>query len=68
MTANVGSTDRIIRIIAGLVLLSLLFFLEGPARWFGLIGIVPIVTAFLRWCPAYRVLGVNTCETPKRPA
>lgn len=68
MTANVGSTDRIIRIIAGLLLLSLVFFLDGPARWIGLIGIVPIVTAFLRWCPAYTVLGVNTCETPKRPA
>jgi hypothetical protein len=61
MTANVGSADRIVRIIAGLVLLSLLFLLEGNARWFGLIGIVPLATGLLRWCPAYSLFGMNTC-------
>ncbi len=65
MQANVGGADRIIRIILGLALLSLLFILEGNARYFGLIGIVPIATALMRWCPAYTLVGVNTCGTKK---
>jgi hypothetical protein len=63
MTANVGNVDRIIRIVAGLAILSLLFFVEGNARWLGLIGVVPLVTGLVRWCPAYSVLGTNTCGT-----
>jgi hypothetical protein len=61
MTVNVGSADRMIRIIAGLALLSMLLWVEGSARWWGLIGLVPLATGFLRWCPAYSVLGTNTC-------
>ena len=61
MTPNVGSADRMIRIVLGLALLSLLVVIEGNARWLGLIGLVPIVTAFVRWCPAYRLLGLSTC-------
>lgn len=64
MQVNIGSTDKIVRIVAGLVLLSLVFLLEGKARWFGLIGVVPLVTAFTGFCPLYTLLGVNTC--PKR--
>lgn len=60
MSANVGSLDRIVRIVAGLALLSLFFFLEGNAKWFALIGIVPLGTALLGWCPAYTLIGVNT--------
>ena len=44
------------------VLLSLVFLLEGKARWFGLIGVVPLVTAFTGFCPLYTVLGMNTCS------
>jgi hypothetical protein len=65
MQANVGGADRIIRIILGLVLLSLVFILDGNARYLGLIGIVPIATALIRWCPAYTLIGVNTCGTKK---
>ncbi len=65
MTQNVGSADRIFRIVAGLVLLSLLFVLDGSARWFGLIGIVPLATAAMGWCPLYTVLGIKTCPTAK---
>jgi hypothetical protein len=61
MKANVGGADRVIRIVAGLVLLSLVVILEGDARWFGLIGIVPLFTGLMRWCPAYTLLGINTC-------
>ena len=61
MTANVGTADRIVRIVIGLALLSLVVFLEGGIRWFGLIGLVPIATALIGWCPAYAPFGINTC-------
>lgn len=62
MKSNVGGSDIAVRIVLGLVLGSLYFLLEGNARWFGLIGLVPILTALMRWCPAYVVLGINTCS------
>jgi hypothetical protein len=58
MEVNVGKTDRMIRIVVGLLLLSLVFV--GPQSWFGLIGLVPLATAFINFCPAYKLLGVNT--------
>ncbi len=61
MKVNVGSADKAIRIVIGLALLSLLFLLDGKARWFGLIGLVPLLTAFTGFCPLYTLLGVNTC-------
>ena len=61
MRANVGNADRVIRIIAGLVILSALFLAEGGGRWWGLVGIVPLVTGLIGWCPAYALLGLNTC-------
>ena len=63
MQANVGNADRIIRIVLGIALLALLAFGEGGVRWVGLIGIVPLATAFIRWCPAYAIFGMNTCGT-----
>ena len=66
MTQNVGGIDRILRIVAGLAILSLLVLLDGNARWWGLVGLVPLGTALLRWCPAYTLIGVNTC--PTKPA
>lgn len=60
MKPNVGNADRVVRILIGLGLFSLLFLLDGNARWFGILGVVPIGTAFLRWCPAYDLVGVNT--------
>ena len=61
MTNNIGSIDRVIRIIAGLVLLSLIVLMpEAPWRWVGLIGIVPLATAIIGWCPAYSLIGMNT--------
>jgi hypothetical protein len=61
MKANVGNADRAIRIVLGLALLSLLFLLEGNARFIGLVGIVPLLTATIRFCPLYAILCVNTC-------
>ena len=63
MTRNEGTLDRALRIIAGLILLSLVFV--GPQTMWGLIGIVPLATGLIGWCPAYTLLGVNTCPMKK---
>ncbi len=60
MTENVGSVDRALRIIIDLALLSLLFFMDGNARWLGLVGLIPLGTAAFRWCPLYTALGLRT--------
>jgi len=59
MTANVGGIDKILRIVAGLVLITLAILgIGAPWTW---IGIVPLVTGALGWRPAYSLLGVRTC-------
>lgn len=63
MKQNVGNTERVIRAIVGLGLLSLILILEGNARWWGLIGLVPLLTAAFGYCPPYAMLGINTCST-----
>lgn len=59
MTKNVGGIDRILRIVAGLVLIALA--VTGTVGMWGYIGAVPLLSALIGWCPAYRLLGVNTC-------
>lgn len=59
MTANVGNLDRMLRIVIGLALLSLVFV--GPQTLWGLIGLVPLLTGVIRFCPAYSLIGANTC-------
>ncbi len=66
MEKNVGSLDRGVRIIIGLALLSLVFLRQDSSRWFGLIGVLPLLTASLSWCPLYTVLGVKTCSAEKK--
>lgn len=68
MKANVGRIDKGIRIVAGLVLLALIFVVEGSARWWGLIGLVPLVTGLAGYCPLYALLGINTCPLEKKHA
>jgi hypothetical protein len=63
MTKNVGSVDKIIRIVVGLALLALIVVLKGDARWWGLIGLIPLVTALMGWCPAYSLIGVSTAKS-----
>jgi hypothetical protein len=65
MAANVGGIDRILRIVVGIALLALFFVLEGNARYWGLVGLVPLATGLFRVCPLYSLIGVNTCETKK---
>lgn len=57
MKTNVGSPDRIARIILGVVIIAIGFYFQS---WWGVIGIVPIITATLNFCPVYKLLGVNT--------
>jgi hypothetical protein len=61
MQQNIGKIDKIVRVVVGLGLLSLLFILEGDARWLGLIGLVPLGTAAVGFCPLYCPLKLNTC-------
>lgn len=67
MTANVGGIDKILRIVVGLALIA--FALFAPAtigwKWIGWIGVVPLATALLGFCPAYAILGINTCPMKK---
>ena len=62
MQKNVGSLDKIVRIIIGAGLLSLLFVLEPPMKYVGFVGLVPLFTVLMGWCPLYTLLGVNTCR------
>jgi hypothetical protein len=56
---NVGTADRIFRIVVGLGLLSLT--VVGPKTMWGLIGVIPLATALFSNCPLYSVLGISTC-------
>ncbi len=66
MTRNVGRIDRAIRIVVGIVVLALFFLLDPPANYVGLIGLVPLGTGLLGWCPPYALLGLNTCSADER--
>jgi hypothetical protein len=59
MKANVGNLDRVVRIVLGLGLLSLTVM--GPQTWFGLIGLIPLATATMGFCPLYTLFGFSTC-------
>lgn len=61
MKSNVGKADRIVRIILGLAIVAAGLYAQS---WFGLIGLVLLVTAFVGWCPAYLPFGISTCRLP----
>jgi hypothetical protein len=58
MQRNIGNLDRILRVAIGLALIALVFF--GPKTAWGWIGVIPLATAFVGFCPAYRLLGICT--------
>lgn len=64
MTKNVGSIDRILRVAIGLTLIALAT--TGTVGWWGWLGLVPLATAAIGWCPPYALFGWNTCavKTP----
>lgn len=65
MKINEAPWDRVLRVIAGIVLIALVFV--GPKTWLGWIGLVPLVTGLFGFCPLYRALGTSTCRrTPKQ--
>lgn len=64
MNANVGMIDRVLPVVVGLVLLSFVFV--GPKTVWGLVGLMPLLTGLARFCPAYGIAGVSTCDC--RPA
>lgn len=64
MTKNMGTADRSIRVIIGLVLISLVFI--GPQTAWGWIGVIPLVTAALGNCPLYSLLGIKTCPVDNK--
>jgi len=62
MKSNIGTLDRTLRIFAGLAILGAGYYFKS---WFGLIGIVPLLTATFRFCPAYVPFGLSTCPLKK---
>jgi len=63
MKINVGSTDRILRIVIGLALIGIA--LAGISPW-GWIGVVPLLTGVFKFCPGYAMLGMSTCPMEKK--
>lgn len=63
MPTNEGTIDRILRIVVGLGILSLVFI--GPQTPWGWIGVVPLITGLVGYCPAYSLFGLNTCPMKK---
>jgi hypothetical protein len=60
MKQNIHNIEKIIRVLLGIIILSLVFI--GPKSWWGLIGILPILTGLSGWCPPYQLLGISTCK------
>ncbi|MEY2770811.1 MAG: hypothetical protein RIQ38_1230 [Pseudomonadota bacterium] len=60
MTSNVGGVDRLVRIVLGAVLIALA--VSGQVGVWGWLGLVPLATGLLGWCPPYSLLGINTCK------
>jgi hypothetical protein len=63
LKCNVGPTERVIRMIAGTVIL---LFGLAYRSWWGLIGLAPLITGIIGWCPASRLLGISTCENEEK--
>jgi hypothetical protein len=61
MKKNVGGIDRTLRIVIGLVLIGLAA--SSTVGWWGYLGVVPLLTGLIGWCPPYTLLGWNTCST-----
>lgn len=62
MEKNVGTIDKVVRVVIGLGLVSLFFVMEGNLKWLALLAIVPFGTSLISFCPLYRLLGVSTCS------
>jgi hypothetical protein len=63
MTKNEGTLDRTLRVVAGITLIALAW--SGTIGAWGWIGLVPLVTGAVGWCPLYSMLGIRTCPVPR---
>lgn len=63
MLKNEGTIDRVVRVAAGLGIVSLAFI--GPQTPWAWIGVVPVITGLVGYCPAYSIFGIRTCPAPK---
>jgi len=64
MTKNIHPVERVVRVVAGLGLASMAFI--GPANLWFLLGLVPVATGLLGWCPPYQILGISTCPSASK--
>lgn len=60
METNVGTIDRTLRLVAGVVIIAAGAYYQS---WWGLVGLAPLFTGTTRWCPAYLPFGISTCRT-----
>lgn len=63
MKCNIGKTDKMIRIILGVVIILVGVYFQS---WWGAIGLILLFTAVIRWCPAYVPIGFSTCEPDEK--
>lgn len=63
MQCNVGKVDKVIRIVAGLGIIGAGYYYGS---WWGAVGLVPLITAVISWCPAYSLVGISTCGANKK--
>jgi len=59
---NIGNIERVIRVLVGLAIIALVFV--GPKTEWGWVGIVPLLTGIVGWCPPYAMFGISTCKKP----
>ena len=65
MNKNVGTIDKVIRLIMAIILFSMFFILEGNWRFIAIVGLIPLITAIASTCPLYSLVGLNTCPLKK---
>ncbi|NUN05353.1 MAG: DUF2892 domain-containing protein [Bdellovibrio sp.] len=64
MKKNIHSVERVVRVVVGLILVSLAFV--GPANLWFLLGIIPLATGLMGWCPPYAMCGISTCRVKEK--
>lgn len=64
MCKNIHPIERSVRVLGGLALASLAFW--GPANLWFLLGLIPVATGLVGWCPPYALLGINTCRLGRK--
>ncbi len=66
MKKNIHPVERAVRVVGGLAIVSLAFV--GPQTPWAWLGLIPVATGLIGWCPPYSLLGISTCKTPSEKA